>query len=416
MLKENDKLHYQVVIVGGGAAGISVASSLLARDSTLDLAIVEPSDKHYYQAAFTLVGANAFDPEKTVRNELACIPNGVNWIQAAVEQLHPEENTLTLSPRLAGGPDKITYDFLIVCPGLSLRWDAIDGLEATIGKNGVCSNYLHEYALYTRECLSSVRSGKLVFTQPPMPIKCAGAPQKIMYLAANSLERKDELDRFELHFHTATPALFGVAEFVPPLMKYIHRYHIDLNLSSNLVAIDGARQRAIFRQGDKEFTQEFDVIHVVPPQAAPAFIASSPCADSNGWLDVDQFTLQSNTHENIFGLGDVISAPNAKTAAAVRKQVPVVCENILARINGQAFTAGYNGYGACPLTVEHGRVVLAEFGYGGKLLPSFPVDNTRPSRMAWILKRQLMPYIYWDLMLKGREWLAGALPLEKVRS
>lgn len=415
MSKETGALHHEIVIVGGGAAGISVAASLLARDSSLRLAIVEPSDKHYYQAAFTLVGANAFDPEKTVRDELTCIPAGVSWVRGVVEQLNPDENALALTPRDADGPTRLSYDYLVVCPGLSLTWGAIDGLEATIGKNGVCSNYQHEYALYTRECLNSATSGKLIFTQPPMPIKCAGAPQKIMYLAANTLERKAMLDRFELAFHTATPTLFGVADFVPSLMSYIDRYRVDLNLSSNLIAIDGASQKATFRQGDKDVIQDFDVIHVVPPQAAPAFVANSPCADDSGWLDVDQFTLQSNTHENVFGVGDVINAPNAKTAAAVRKQVPVVCENLLAKMHGRDFSAGYNGYGACPLTVEHGKVVLAEFGYGGRLLPSFPVDNTRPSRIAWVLKRYMMPYIYWDLMLKGREWLAGVLPLEQAK-
>ncbi|HCO59189.1 MAG TPA: pyridine nucleotide-disulfide oxidoreductase [Porticoccaceae bacterium] len=415
MSKEENTQHHEIVIVGGGAAGISVAASLLSRDASLKLTIVEPSDKHYYQAAFTLVGADAFDPLKTVRDERRCIPAGVNWVQGTVEQLHPEENALTLSPADVDGPVKLSYDYLVVCPGLSLKWDAIDGLEATIGKNGVCSNYQREYALYTRECLNSVTSGKLVFTQPPMPIKCAGAPQKIMYLTGNALERKGMLDQFDLAFHTATPALFGVADFVPSLMTYIDRYRVDLNLTSNLVAIDGASQKATFRQGDKDLIQDFEVIHVVPPQAAPAFIANSPCADDSGWLDVDHFTLQSNTHDNVFGLGDVISAPNAKTAAAVRKQVPVVCENLLARMHGREFSAGYDGYGACPLTVEHGKVVLAEFGYGGKLLPSFPVDNTRPSKMAWVLKRHMMPYIYWDLMLKGREWLAGAQPLEQAR-
>lgn len=419
-MKEKDRLHFDIVIVGGGAAGISVAASLLSRDSSLNLAIVEPSDKHYYQAAFTLVGADVFDAEKTLRNEGDCIPSGVKWIHGAVEQLKPNENVIIFKSKENGlkGTDelqKVSYDYLIVCPGLSLKWDEIDGLEATIGKNGVCSNYQSEYAQYTRECLSSIGSGKLIFTQPPMPIKCAGAPQKIMYLTGNVLEKQGRSDQFDLAFHTATPALFGVADFVPSLMNYINRYHVDLNLSSNLVAIDGASQRAIFRQGDKDVVQNFEVIHVVPPQASPAFIANSPCSDDNGWLDVDQFTLQSKTHDNIFGLGDVINAPNAKTAAAVRQQVPVVCENLLASMRNEDLSAGYNGYGACPLTVEHGRVVLAEFGYGGKLLPSFPVDNTRPSRMAWILKRHIMPYVYWDLMLKGREWLAKASRLDEVR-
>lgn len=59
-----------------------------------------------------------------------------------------------------------------------------------------------------------------------------------------------------------------------------------------------------------------------------------------------------------------------------------------------------------PLTVERGKVVLAEFGYGGKLLPTFPLDPAVPRRLAWDLKVRMMPSIYFDLMLRGREWMA----------
>ncbi len=410
MTKGEQAEHHEILIIGGGAAGIAVAASLLKRQRGLSVAIIEPADQHYYQAAFTLVGADAFNAEDTVRSEANVMPNNVQWIKARAEKLNPESNTVVLDTTKS-----LTYDYLVVCPGLVLNWQGIEGLEETIGKNGVCSNYLLQYAEYTRKCLQSLKSGKVLFTQPPMPIKCAGAPQKIMYLAAHSWEKQQRLGDYEIAFYTATPGLFGVSEFVPPLTRYIERYNIDLNLQSNLVAIDGPGKKAVFQQGETKVELDFDVIHVVPPQVAPEFIRNSPCADDSGWLAVDPHTLRSSDYANIFGVGDVINAANAKTAAAVRKQVPVVCENLIAAINGEAFEAGYNGYGACPLTVEHGKVVLAEFGYGGKLLPSFPVDNTKPSRSAWFLKRHMMPFIYWQLMLKGREWLAGTEELSNIK-
>lgn len=403
--------HHQIVIVGGGAAGIAVAAGLLKRQRDLEIAIVEPSDKHYNQATLTLVGANAFNADDTVRDEVITLPMGVRWFKSAAETLEPESNSLVLESGKV-----LTYDYLVVCPGLVLNWQGVEGLAETIGKNGVSSNYLLEYAKYTRECLQSIKSGTVLFTQPPMPIKCAGAPQKIMYLASHTWEKQSRLKDFNIAFHTATPALFGVPEFVPSLTRYIDRYSIDLNLQSNLVAIDGPARKAVFQQGDSKTEVGFDFIHVVPPQVAPEFIRSSPLADESGWFAVDKYTLRNPQFANVFGLGDVINAPNAKTAAAVRKQAPVVSENLLAVIKGEEPTVGYDGYGACPLTVEHGKVVLAEFGYGGKLLPSFPVDNTKPSRKAWFLKRHMMPFIYWELMLKGREWLVAPKPLSKVKS
>ena len=151
--------------------------------------------------------------------------------------------------------------------------------------------------------------------------------------------------------------------------------------------------------------REFDMLHAVPPQRAPDFIRQSPLANAEGWVDVSPETLRHNAFGNVFGLGDVCSAPNAKTAAAVRKQAPIVAENIVSVLDGQRPRAVYDGYGSCPLTVERGKVVLAEFGYGGKLLPTFPLDPTVPRWLAWSLKAHWMPTIYFDLMLKGRELL-----------
>ncbi|MFT6436241.1 MAG: sulfide:quinone oxidoreductase [Candidatus Azotimanducaceae bacterium] len=152
----------------------------------------------------------------------------------------------------------------------------------------------------------------------------------------------------------------------------------------------------------------FDMLHVCPPQRTPAFVSRSPLANEAGWVNVDQDTLQHVRYDDVFGLGDASSTPNAKTAA-VRKQAPVVAENVIAALAGKTPIAHYDGYGSCPLTVERGKVVLAEFSYGGKLLPSAPswiLNGTKASRLTWHLKATLLPPIYFELMLKGCEWLA----------
>jgi len=396
----------RIVIVGGGAGGISMAASLLKRTATLDISIIEPSDKHYYQAGFSLVGGGCYSPDALIREEATLIPRGVKWLKAAVSELQAERNSLLLD-----NGEQVNYDYLVLSPGLKLNWAGIEGLEETIGRNGVSSNYSLPYARYTWQCLQNMNSGRALFTQPPMPIKCAGAPQKIMYLAGHHWEKGGQLQDVDIEFHTAAPALFGVPAFVPALETYIDRYQVDLNLQSTLLAVDGSAKTARFKQGDSEVVKEFDFIHVVPPQIAPDFIRSSELVDEAGWLAVQADTLQHVKYDNIFGVGDVINAPNAKTAAAVRKQVPVVADNLMAMIAGKALVAAYNGYGGCPLTVEKGKVILAEFGYGGKLLPSLPLDATKPSRFYWLFKRYMLPAIYWDFMLKGREVMVKPDPL-----
>lgn len=393
-----------VVIVGGGAGGISTAASLLKRRPDLSVTLVEPRDVHYYQPGWTLVGGGVFDRRSTQRSMAAVMPKAVNWLRTAVASFHPERNQILLEDG-----STVTYRVLVVAPGLKLDWAAIPGLPETIGKNGVTSNYLFDMAPYTWELTQSVREGRALFTQPPMPIKCAGAPQKAMYLSCDHWRRSGSLPSVEVEFHSAGAALFGVKEYVPALMDYVKRYGIDLNLESRLTAVDGPGRTATFATASGEVTREFDMIHVVPPQTAPDFVRQSPIAGEAGWVDVHQETLQHSRFGNIFAVGDVSSAPNAKTAAAVRKQAPVVAVNVLDVLDGMSPHAIYDGYGSCPLTVERGKIVLAEFGYGGRLQPSFPkwlIDGTKPSRLAWLLKEKLLPPIYFELMLKGHEWLA----------
>ncbi len=398
--------RYDVLVIGGGAAGCAVTASLLKRDPDLRIAIIEPRDQHYYQPGWTLVGAGVFDRANTERAMSRCIPAKAQWIRAAAEAFEPEHQQIVLEDG-----SRIGYRALVVCPGLSLDWDAIEGARESLGKYGVTSNYAFELAPYTWQLVQSLRHGKALFTQPPMPIKCAGAPQKAMYLSCDHWLRQGVLKDIQVDFRSAGAVLFGVADFVPGLMSYVERYGAQLQFNNRLTAIDGPARKASFNVVDSDGRsrteeREFDLLHVVPPQHAPDFIRHSGLSNADGWFEAEHETLRHPRFGNIFSLGDVCSAPNAKTAAAVRKQAPVVAENVLSVLGGRGPRAIYDGYGSCPLTVERGKVILAEFGYGGKLLPTFPLDPRVPRRLAWRLKTQWMPSIYFDMMLKGHEWLA----------
>ncbi|GGB73973.1 bifunctional protein tyrosine phosphatase family protein/NAD(P)/FAD-dependent oxidoreductase [Blastomonas aquatica] len=398
---------FDVVIVGGGSAGIATAASLLKRNAKLSIAIIEPSEVHYYQPGWTMVGGGIFDAPFTRRSQASVMPDGVEWIRASASGFAPEDDRVILTD----GSD-VHYRVLVACPGIKLDWHAIPGLPDTLGSNGVTSNYRYDLAPYTLQLVDGLRGGRALFTQPPMPIKCAGAPQKAMYLSCTRWEKSGMLPNIDVQFHTAGAVLFGVPAYVPALMEYVERYNAHLNFESKLVAVDGAGGFATFEQkrGDTvtRVEERFDMIHVVPPQTAPDFVRSSPLAAASGFIEVDKATLRHARYANVFALGDACSASNAKTMAAARKQAPVVAVNVLAALEGKPPVADYDGYGSCPLTVESGKIVLAEFGYGGKLLPSFPtwlIDGTRPSRLSWLLKDTILPPIYWHGMLKGREWM-----------
>ncbi|APH56682.1 Sulfide-quinone reductase [Granulibacter bethesdensis] len=395
---------FSVVIVGGGAAGISVAASLLKRQKNLSVVIIDGATEHYYQPGWTMVGAGVFSADFTRRSEASVIPAGAQWLRSFVRSFSPASNEVVLVDGMV-----VEYSVLIVAAGIKLDWDAIPGLRETLGKNGVTSNYRYDLAPYTYCLAKELRGGRALFTQPPMPIKCAGAPQKAMYLSCDIWQSAGVLRNINVQFHNAGGVLFGVAAYVPALMKYVERYGISLQFGSKLVAVDGPARTATFEKDGERIEQSFDMLHVVPPQVAPDVIAHSELAGKDGFVEVDPATMRHVRFSNIYALGDVAGTSNAKTAAAARKQAPVVAGNVLATLHDKEPDYVYDGYGSCPLTVERGRIVLAEFGYGGKLLPTFPkwlLDGLRPTRTAWILKARVLPSLYWNGMLKGKEIFA----------
>ena len=393
--------HFQVLIVGGGNAGISAAAQLLRAKKNLQIAIIEPSDKHYYQPAWTLVGAGVFDINKTIRSEASVMPKNVTWIKEAASYFDPEKNSVTTKDG-----NLFSYDYLIVAPGIQLNWDAVQGLKDAIGKHGVTSNYSFNYAPYTFECLQNIKAGDtILFTAPSTPTKCGGAPQKVMYMTADYLRKKGLLQKVKLEFVSGGSMLFGIKKYAASLQKMVDKYGITLHFKYDLVAIDGEKKEATFKllnEGNGVMvTKKFNMIHVTPPQSAPDFIRNSPLSDAKGWIDVNKFTLQHIKYPNIFALGDATNTPNAKTGAAVRKQVPVLVKNLIALMEHQAMTGKYSGYGSCPLTVGYGKLVLAEFGYDNKVMETFPFDQSKPRRSMWLLKKYVLPWLYWHKILKG---------------
>lgn len=398
--------HYHVLIVGGGAAGITVAASLSRRlkDNTLDIAIIEPSSSHYYQPAFTLVGAGVLPLQSTRRNTASLIPPNVTWIKDRCAAIDAENNTVTLD----SGP-RVKYDRLVVCSGIALDWEKISGLKEALGQHGVCSNYSPDTVEYTLQCLKGLRAGaRAIFTQAPLPFKCPGAPQKIAYLAADYLAKHKLKGQVQIDFNLHGPVIFGVPYFAERLRPIAERYGINVNYQKNLTAIDAAAQEAEFeyvsdqRKGEKEVVK-FDMLHVTPYQSPAAFVKESALANEAGYVDVDQFTLRSLKFDNVFALGDVASSPNSKTAAAVRKQAPVVVKQLIADINGTHCDAKYDGYGSCPLTTAYGKTMIAEFIYGGKVTPSLPFNPGKESSLYWWVKKTGLPLMYWHYMLKGYE-------------
>ncbi|MFD5433720.1 FAD-dependent oxidoreductase [Kitasatospora sp. NPDC127067] len=393
--------HHRIVIIGGGTAGISVAARL-RRAGQRDVAVLDPSGHHYYQPLWTLVGGGRAPLAESIRPQASVMPKGVQWIRRAAVAVDPEAREVALDD---GGT--VSYDHLVVCPGIQLDWDRIPGLEAGLGQDGLSSNYLPQHAPATWRFIRGTRSGSAVFSMPAGAIKCGGAPQKIAYLAADHWRREGVLGRIDVHLVIPGAAIFGVPEFARVLEGVVRRYGIKVHYGSEVTEVrPEAREVVVTDLGTGgRTTLPYDVAHLVPPQSAPDWIKHGPLAgadDPAGYVEIDKYTMRHVRYPNVWALGDAGSSPNSKTGAAVRKQAPVLVENLLATLDGREPEAAYDGYASCPLTTARNKMLLAEFDYSGRPAPSIPVINTVRERTdMWYLKRRGLPFLYWNLMLRG---------------
>jgi len=413
--------EYKVVVVGAGTAGIMTAAQLLKKDPKLSLAIIDPAETHYYQPAWTLVGGGTYSFKDTAKPMKELIPQGADWIQDYAIGFNPEDHTVDTQNN-----GSIAYEYLVVAPGLVMAPELIEGLPEALDKGTVCSNYTNPE--HTWDVIQNFKGGNAIFTQPTTPIKCGGAPQKIAYLAADHFQ-KNKIDA-RVVFATPGSVLFGVKPIRDTLTRVVERYGMHFKPFYAPKKIDAKNKIITFNYvGDDEnqcTTNEskeigekisgltkievpFDMLHLAPPQAAPKFIKESKLVNEDGWVDVNINSLQHNTYPNIFALGDVAALPTAKTGAAIRKQVPVVVENLRFMMdNKPASNSSYQGYSSCPLVTGYGKMALAEFDYEGNFTPDpklkqmLVFDSAKEHWRLWMLKKYGLPYLYWNKMMKGQ--------------
>jgi len=394
--------HHDFVIIGGGNAGISVAARLL-RSGERDIAVIEPSLTHYYQPLWTLVGGGRARAEHSARAQSQFMPAGARWYRSWANAVDPESQKISLTDGT-----ELSYRVLIVCPGIQLDWDQIPGLSETLGLDGVSSNYSYDLAPQTWEFIRELQSGTAVFAMPSGPIKCAGAPQKIAYMAADYWRSQSRQNDIRVVLVLPTPAMFGVPVYAKELKRVADGYGIEVRLSSEVVEVDSANREVIVKDlvADTKERLEYDMMHIAPPQSAPDWIKASPLADPNdprGYVEVNRHTLVHSRFPNIIALGDAGSTPNSKTGAAIRKQAPVAVANAKLALAEKAPNAFYSGYASCPLVTSRNRMLLAEFDYTMEPTPSIPfVDLTKERRDMWYLKKYGLPALYWHAILRGR--------------
>ena len=394
--------QHEVVIVGGGNAGLSLAGRL-RRYGVKDVAVVEPKDQHFFQPLFSHIAGGRASASEAIRPQRSVMPHGVEWIRDSVVDVDPAGSTVSLA---SGG--RLRYGHLVVCPGLQLDWDKVPGLAGAVHSPSAASHYEFSLAAKAWTLLSGLRAGTAVFTMPSGPIKCGGAAQKPMYLACDYWREQGVLQDIRVVMVQPYPTVFGVAGVDDELNRKIAEYGIELRLNSELVSVDPAAQNALIRDTATGSTQElhYDVLNAVPPQSAPDWLKATQLpapGDFGGFVEVDPQTLRHVRFPNVWSLGDAAATTNSKSGGSLRKQTKVLAKNLVAARKGEPLRQKYDGYSVCPFTVSRSTVVFAEFDDQYRPMPTVPkVPTWKESRPSWIVDRDIFPKIYWHLILKGR--------------
>ncbi|KAI0928755.1 hypothetical protein AcW1_005907 [Taiwanofungus camphoratus] len=413
-----DKDKYKVVVVGAGSGGLTVANQIYNRFKAAgtplnkeDIAVVDAAEYHYYQPGWTLVGSGLKQKIETRRPLASLIPDHLAHIAENVKSFSPTSSSITT----ASGRT-LVYESLVVATGLQTNWSAISGLSKALAdpRSGVSSIYSYDTCDKVWADVDALRSGKAVFTQPAGVIKCAGAPQKIMWMAWDRYQKTGRGNMVQVDFYTGMPTMFSVKKYSDALNKMREERGVGGFFQHNLTSVDSGNHKATFKKPDGSTVEvDYTLLHVSPPMGPLEVIKNSPIADQAGWVAVDPATLRHTNPEygNIWALGDCSSLPTSKTAAAITSQAPVLTESLYSVVSsGKVANANYDGYTSCPLLTGYGQLMLAEFKYGLEPKESFADylgDQSTPRRAFYHLKKDFFPWVYWNHMLQGR-WFGAS--------
>ncbi|KRZ66572.1 Sulfide:quinone oxidoreductase, mitochondrial [Trichinella papuae] len=402
---DDPKQSYQLLIIGGGSAGMALSAYFSRKLGPGRVGVVESSQMHSFQPLWTLVGGGLNRLDKASKPMGHLFHKNCTWIPDHLKTFVPEKNYIITQTE-----KEIKYDYLVVAMGITPRLDMVKGLVQALETPGVCSIYYGEGSVKTYESAKRLQKGNALFTFPSTPIKCAGAPQKIMYLTEEMFRNTGRRDQYHVQYNNALGVMFSVPVYAKTMEKVAQRKGIQVNYFHDLVEVDWKNRIAKFRvkssNEDAEKIQDFpyDFLHVAPPFSAPDNLRMcTELVDSAGYLNVDPYTLQHKKYPNIFGIGDCANLPTSKTLAAITSQGKVLRRRIGALINNQDVNKQilYNGYTSCPLITSRNTVVLAEFGYDGKLLETLPINQNKERHTLFYVATKLMPQIYWRLHVNG---------------
>ena len=391
--------QHDVLIIGGGNAGISLAARLL-RDGAEDVAVVVGQPVHRYKPLLNYVGAGEATMAELERPMADVMPAGCTWIRDSVEAVDPAAMTV----RTRGGRT-VGCSTLVLCPGLVEDWAATPGLQSAYTDGWAASTYVPGSTPQVWPRLSALREGSVVFTVPPEPASCGPTALKPLFMACDSWRRSGVLARLQVTLVLPAATATGVPEADERLEHTFADFGVEVLRGSRIERVDAdAHALTITSPTGRRVLEDVAFAHAVPHYRAPGWIAAAGLArdPSPGLVDIDPRTLRSRSHPSIWAIGDAADVATRPSGGALRKQVDVLARNLVAARSGKELRR-YDGYTVMPITVSRRKLMLNEVDRDNRARPSVPLLNPfTPRRSTWLFDRYGLPQVYWRRLLRGK--------------
>ncbi|MDI9932281.1 FAD-dependent oxidoreductase [Rhodococcus sp. IEGM 1354] len=391
---------YDVLIIGGGNAGISAAARLLKKGVS-DVAVIEPKQVHTYKPLLSYVGAGQAPLTEAERTQRSVIPEGCVWLEDSVVSVDPAARSVRCASGIEYG-----YRDLVLGQGLIADEAALPGVHAALGFSGVASNYL-DRAERTWQSVRDLPAGShAVFTVPRPPVGCTGTTFKPLFLAAAHWKRTGRLPTVDITLVVDRTNLLGVPDLDPRLAGHLRDLGVRVLMDTAVTALEPESNRiTVTDHAGVDERIDYDMLHLVPPFRGPLWVQESGLAgeQQHGVVDIDSRTMRHRRHPEVWAAGDGAAIDTDSSGGALRKQISVLVDNLVASRSGGEMSS-YDGYTVAPIAVEARTLIAAEFDRTGALASSLPsfLDPVKPRRSAWAFDRYGLPQSYWHMILAGR--------------
>lgn len=403
---------HDVIIIGAGNAGVALAARLRHDAPNLDIAIVSPDEPHTYRPLLSYVGAGLASVRRAQRPQSEQIPSGCAWYRDTVNAFTPADPATT-SHDGAGGLHEVRTEAgrrlgaadVVVCPGTRIDWEATPGLREACATGHASTNYNPAMAASTWDMLKNLRKGHAVFAISSRNAPCPAVGLKPLFLAADHWRRSGCLEDITITVLDEHSDFTGLRRANDEIASRLHQLGVQVSSGLSIDTIDAHERSVTTRDADHTTTRwAYDALHMVPAHRGYDWVVDAGLThDEIGLVDVDEHTLHHPRFEGIWSLGDAAQLRTASSGGGLRRQVPVVSENLIARRAGKPMDAQYDGYSVAPIPVDRRHLLLAEWDRRGREKKTLRVISLAPPHAAtFVFDLLVQPLIYWHRLLKGK--------------